>query len=474
MVKDMALNETLLNEVNEEIISDMVKDAIAHKDVARIRSLAEEFNIVDIAESMPNLDTKETLFLIRSLTTEQAADVFAYLEPDIQEELVNSFSSAELKTIMDEMFSDEIMEFLDELPANLTKKVLKSASTDTRNTINELLRYGADTAGSIMNTEFVYMKEELSAQKALNEIRKLHRTENIETFNYIYTVDAKKKYAGYVEFKDLVFADETTTLADLAKDPLVHVKATDDQEVAAEIMKKYDLSVIPVVNTQDRLVGIITADDIIDVIQEEATEDIQKMAAVAPTEYPYSQSSSWEIFKSRIGWLLILMVTATFTHVFLELAVDKSLLLIFATLIPLMMDTAGNAGGQSGAVIIRALSTNDISTKDYFKVVVKEMKVAVMIGVILMGLNTARLFLLGAALTDAHLQKYAIFTSLALFFTIIIAKFLGASLPIVAKKLKLDPAVVAAPLITTIVDFLAVVILFIVFTIAINNGLAIN
>lgn len=465
----MGLSE--ITKVNDDI-SKMIKDAISKKNVSKIREIAEEYNIVDIAECMPNLDTKESLFLIRSLTTEQAADVFAYLEPDIQEDLVTSFSSTELKSIMDEMFSDEIMEFFDELPANLTKKVLKSASTETRNTINELLKYGEDTAGSIMNTEFVYMKEDTTAQKALNQIRKLHNQENIETFNYIYTVDDKKVYSGYVEFKDLVFADETTKLKDLAQGGAVFVRATDDQEVAAEITKKYDLSVIPVVNHQDRLVGIITADDIIDVIQEEATEDIQKMAAVAPTEYPYSQSSVWEIFKSRIGWLLILMITATFTHVFLELAVSPELLIIFATLIPLMMDTAGNAGGQSGAVIIRALSTNDISTKDYLKVVWKEMRVAVMIGLIVLGLNTARLYLLGVVLPGSeNLKDYAFFTSIALFFTIVIAKFLGASLPIIAKKLKLDPAVVAAPLITTIVDFLAVVILFIVFVVAIKNGL---
>lgn len=462
-----------MENVNEDI-SRMIKEAISKKNVTKIREIAEEFNIVDIAESMPSLDTKEMLFLIRSLTTEQAADVFAYLEPDIQEDLVNAFSSTEIKSIMDEMFSDEIMDFFEELPANLTKKVLKSASVDTRNTINELLKYGEDTAGSIMNTEYVYMKEDTTVKNALNQIRKLHNDVNIETFNYIYTVDDKKVYAGYVEFKDLVFADETTKLKDLSKDGAIFVKATDDQEVAAEIMKKYDIAVIPVVNTQNRLVGIITADDIIDVIQDEATEDIQKMAAVAPTEYPYSQSSVWEIFRSRIGWLLILMITATFTHVFLELAVSPELLIIFATLIPLMMDTAGNAGGQSGAVIIRALSTNDISTRDYLKVVWKEMRVALMIGAIVLAINTGRLYLLGMTLPGSeNLKDYAFFTSIALFFTIVIAKFLGASLPIIAKKLKLDPAVVAAPLITTIVDFLAVVILFVVFVLAIKYGLEI-
>ncbi len=445
-------------------IKTKLRNALTELDVKKIRNIAEDINIVDLAELLNDFTNTEIILVIRSLHTEEAADLFAYLDPTRQEMIVEAINSEELNEIIEAMYSDEIVELIDELPANLTKKVIAAASKETRKNVNKILRYPEFSTGYLMTTEFIALKENLTVEQALTELKSLE-SKNVETYSYIYLVDASKTLKGWVRLQDLVFASNKTRLSKICDENVVAVRAIDDQEIAANLMSKYDVSTLPVVTNQNKLVGIVTSDDIIDVIQEEATEDIHKMAAVAPTEGTYSETGVVTSFKSRIGWLLILMITATISQIIIDNWIGKSdisfegldILTVFAALIPLMMDTAGNAGGQSGAVIIRALSIGDIDTKDYWKIVWKEIRTAILIALVIFCANYGRMILMGKS------SDLSLITSTAIFITIVVAKFLGASLPIFAKKFKLDPATVAAPLITTIVDLLALIILFLTF-----------
>ncbi len=438
----------------------LLQKCVKVKDISGIRKISTEFNHVDIAEAIDDLDPKEIIFIIRALNTDITAEVFSELNIETQETIINKFSGNEIKKITKELFSDDISELFDELPASLKNKIIKNTSKKQRDEINIILNYQPHTAGSLITTEYVYLYSSMTVKEALEKIKNLNKKDrNIETFNYLYVVDKFRNLNGVVSFPDLIFERKNRKISSIiSKEKVISILDTEDQEVAIDIMKKYDYSSLPVVNTQDKMIGIITFDDILEVIEEEATEDIHKMAAVIPTENEYSKSSILSLFKSRVSWLLVLMITATVTQIVIENGIPARDIAILAGLIPLMMDTAGNAGGQSGAMIIRALSTNDITTKDYIKVVGKELAVALLIGSVIFFANWIRMIMMGKS------HATSIMTSSAVFITIIVAKVLGGSLPIIAKKFKLDPAVVAAPLITTIVDLLAIIILFTVYS----------
>ena len=445
---------TLIKEI-QGLLSKCVKT----KDISGIRKISTEYNHVDIAEAIDTLDSKEIIFIIRALNTDITAEVFSHLDIETQETIINAFSGSEIKEIITELFSDDISELFDELPASLKNKIIKNTPKRQREEINTILNYEPNTASSLITTEYVYIYAGMTAKQALDKIRNLNAEQNIETFEYLYVVDQFRNLRGVVTLSDLIFASPKKKIATIVgNEQVISVLDTEDQEVAIDIMKKYDYSSLPVVNKEYKIIGIITFDDALEVLEEEATEDIHKMAAVMPTETEYSKTSIFSLFRSRVVWLLILMVTATATQIVIENGIPAKDIAILAGLIPLMMDTAGNAGGQSGAMIIRALSTNDITTKDYIKVVAKETAVALMIGSVIFFANWGRMVLMGKS------HSTSIMTSSAVFITIIVAKILGGSLPIIAKKLKLDPAVVAAPLITTIVDLLAIVILFSVYS----------
>ena len=446
---------TLINDIQL-----LLQKCVKLKDISGIRKISTEFNHVDIAEAIDHLDPKEIIFIIRALNTDITAEVFSELDIETQETIINKFSGNEIKEITKELFSDDISELFDELPASLKNKIIKNTSKKQRDEINIILNYQPHTAGSLITTEYVYLYSSMTVKEALEKIKNLNKKDrNIETFNYLYVVDKFRNLNGVVSFPDLIFERKNKKISSIiSKEKVISILDTEDQEIAIEIMKKYDYSSLPVVNTQDKMIGIITFDDILEVIEEEATEDIHKMAAVMPTENEYSKSSILSLFKSRVSWLLVLMITATVTQIVIENGIPAKDIAILAGLIPLMMDTAGNAGGQSGAMIIRALSTNDITTKDYIKVVGKELAVALLIGSVIFFANWIRMIMMGKS------HATSIMTSSAVFITIIVAKVLGGSLPIIAKKFKLDPAVVAAPLITTIVDLLAIIILFTVYS----------
>ncbi len=442
-----------------EIRNNLIKCATS-KDIGGIRKISTEYNLVDIAESLEEMDSKQILFIIRALKTETSAEVFASLDIDLQEEIINKFSGSEIKEITKELFSDDISELFDELPASLKNKIIKNTSKKQRDEINQILNYDPHTAGSLITTEYVWVYSHYTVKQSLDKIKELHdQNQNIETFQYLYITDVFRNLKGIIKLADLIFERKNKKISTIIKNQqVVSVLDTEDQEQAIEIMRKYDYTSLPVVNKEYKIIGIITFDDALEVVEEEATEDIHKMAAINPTETEYSKTSVASLFKSRVTWLLILMITATVTQIVIEKGIPAADIAILAGLIPLMMDTAGNAGGQSGAMIIRALSTNDISTRDYIKVLVKESTVALLIGLVIFFANWGRMIMMGKT------HATAVMTSSAVFLTIIVAKILGGSLPIMAKKFKLDPAVVAAPLITTIVDLLAIIILFAVYS----------
>ena len=434
-----------------------------NKDVSGIRLLSEQNNPIDLAESFSKLDEKLLLFCLRSLKEDYTGEVFSHLDVKAQSIIVEVFNRTELKRIFNKIFNDDLVEIITNLPETLTHKILLAMTKERRKQLNEILQYLENTAGSIMTTEFIFVYLDSTIKQALNQVKGLGK-ERIETYSNIYVLNRDKNLIGMLKLSDLIFATSNKKVKSLVHSQPISIADKADQEEVANVMKKYEVKVLPVIDKNDKMLGIITIDDILNVVEEEATEDIHRIAAVAPTFHQYSKTTVWTLFKSRVFWLLILMITATISQLVIEnnstSGDTKNLesgIIAVTALIPLMTGTAGNAGGQSGATIIRALSTNDIEIKDYWKVIWKEVVVASLIGSILFFANYVRMIMLGKSI------QISFITSLAVFITIIFAKLLGASLPIFAKKMKLDPAVVAAPLITTIIDLSTIVILFYVY-----------
>ncbi len=431
-----------------------ILELLENKEYIKLKKIINEINDVDLAEILGELDKSDLVRVFRLIGKDKAVDVFAELDVDIASTLLNLLGDKEAVSLIDEMPADDATDILEEMPANLVDKILKGVSAETRKDINRLLKYEDSSAGSIMTVEYAELKSELTVSEAIEVLR--NEIEEYETVDICFVVDPKRKIIGKISLKDLLFSSKKSKIIDICDKELHYVDTATDQEEVANIFQKYDLNVLPVVDSEKRLVGIITIDDVVDVIESEATEDMKKMAAIIPIDKPYDKMGIFETFKARIPWLLLLMVSATFTGKIIQ-GFESQLAsqAILTAFIPMLMDTGGNAGGQSSVSIIRALSLNDIEFKDIFKVAFKEVRVAILCSVVLALCNFIKMITI-----DGVSNMIALTVCLTLILTIIIAKTIGCMLPMVAKRLGFDPAVMASPFITTIVDACSLVIYF--------------
>ena len=399
------------------------------------------------------LDEEKIIMVYRLLPKEKAAKVFIELDSDDEEKLINCLTDKEIKNVMNEINMDDATDLIEEMPSNVVKRILANTKVEDRKIINELLKYPDDTAGTIMTTEFMDFKENMTVEDAFQRIKK--KGLKSETIYKCYVLSVDRKLLGVVDIKSLLVADRDEKVKDIMETNIIKSQTLDDQEEVVKLFDKYDVVAVPVVDKENRLVGIITIDDAIDVMQEEASEDFELMAAMSPTEDSYFKTSVFSHAKNRIVWLLVLMISAMITGAIIEhFEASIASLPILVSFIPMLMGTGGNCGAQSSTLIIRGLATDEISTKDWIKAVWKELRVALLVGIVLAIVNTFRITLQYGEL------KIALVVSATMICTIIVSKILGCLLPIVAKKLKMDPAIMAAPLLTTVVDATTVLIFF--------------
>lgn len=434
---------------------EKVKELLEKGNYKEAKLQLNNLNSSDVAELLEDIEPKEVIKVFKLINKDKAAEVFAYLPVEQETEIIGLLSDKEAVYLIDEMYVDDAVDLLEEMPSNVVRRLLKKCTVETRNDINKLLNYPENSAGSIMTVEYAELKENLTIKQAIEILKK--EMENYETVNTCFVVNIERKLIGYIHLKDIICANENDLVKDIVKKDSIACKTTDDQEDVAKMFQKYDLTAMPVVDSEDRMVGIITIDDIVDVLQDENTEDINKMAAINSSGgKAYLKTSIFETWKARIPWLLILMISATFTGKIIQ-GYEEALTtyVILTAFIPMLMDSAGNAGGQASVTIIRSLSLGDIEFKDIGKVVWKEIRVAILCGITLAIVNMIKLIII-----DRVILKVAFVVSITLFITIIIAKIIGSVLPILVKKIKLDPAVMASPIITTITDALSLVIYF--------------
>lgn len=441
---------------NKEQLFEILTEYIKEKKVSKIREIFEEYNIVDLAEIFSQLSIEEEIFIFRILQKDISAELFSYLSYDKQEELINIFGSSEVNNILDNMFNDDIIDFLEEMPANVIKKILLSIPNEKRSEINALLSYGEFSAGSIMSSDFIELNSQQDVESAIKKIKKQARL--VETVNVCFVVDQYRNYLGVVHLRDIIVAKNNTLIKELVEETNLFVYTDTDQEEVAKILSEYDITSIAVLNNQKRLIGIITADDVIDVLVEEATEDIHKMGGISGLDGSYVKTSIKDMVKSRVTWLLILMISASFTGYILQVFEDKlSAVASLAISIPVIMSTAGNAGSQSSATIIRGIATEDLNFKNHFLTIIgKELLVGLLCGSIVLIVNFIRLIFIGGDID----YTIALIVSATLFISIITANIVGGILPLLAKVFKIDPASMAAPIITTIVDATSLIVYF--------------
>ncbi len=409
---------------------------------------------VDIAKLFEDVPQPKLVVVFRLLPKDLSSDVFTHMSSELQRQVIEAITDKEVVAIMSDLFMDDAIDFIEEMPANVVKRVLKNTSEDTRTLINQFLNYPTDSAGSIMTIEYIDLKKHMTVGQALDYIKA--NGYDKETINTCYVLNSSRVLEGVVSLRQLVLSDDEEILEDIINLEVDSVKTHDDQEEVATTFKKYDYYVMPVVDNENRLVGIITVDDIIDVIDKEATEDIHKMAALQPTEKPYLKTNIWHLAKNRIPWLLILMISAVFTGGIIkryETALQSVILL--AAFIPMLMDTGGNAGSQSSTLIIRGLALGEIEPKHFLKVIWKELGVSIIVGIILSAVNFLKIYLI-----DKAGVLVAITVSFTLVLTVTLSKVIGGILPLLAKRFKMDPAIMAGPLITTIVDAISLVVYF--------------
>ena len=436
-----------------------------------IKDILREMNTVDIAQAISEADPENQVKIFRLLPKDSSAEVFSYLDSDTQETVINSITNIEVHNLVEDMFIDDAVDFLEEVPANVVTRVLAQTSKGTRETINKFLRYPEDSAGSIMTVEMAAFHSTSTVDDAISELRRT--AQDKESIDTCYCIDNSRKLIGSLPLRKLIVAKPGTVLDTIMLDEehLISVNTHDDQETVAEIVRKYDLLSVPVVDNEHRLVGIITVDDIVDVIQEENTEDFEKMALLLPSGDNYMKSNVFTLAKNRIPWLLILMVSATFTGSIIESFEDKLAVISGLTAcIPMLMDTGGNAGSQVSTLVIRGLALGTVKVSDYFKVLWKEIRVAVLCGIVLAAANFCRMLLLRTITHGDTQTPVIIVVCLAMICAVIFSKSIGCTLPILAKLLKLDPALMAGPLITTIVDAVTLLIYFGIATLFINSG----
>ncbi|MCC5911173.1 MAG: magnesium transporter [Clostridiaceae bacterium] len=435
-------------------MQDKIIQLLEEKKFALLKQELKEMRAADIAEVFDELDKKNSVILFRLLAKDEAADVFSHLASHQQRDIVEAIHETHLDEIIEELFFDDMIDFLEEMPANVVKRVLASSTEEERKLINQFLNYPENAAGSWMTIEYVDLRKEMTVKQAMNHIKKIGLDK--ETIYTCYVLNNKRKLEGIVSLRKLVLFDDDLLIADVMNDDFIAGHTLDDQEEVASLFKKYDLLTLPIVDKEDRLVGIITIDDIIDVIDQETTEDFQKMAAMEPSEEEYLYSGTFALARRRIPWLLLLMVSATFTEGIIGRFEDiLQAVAILAASIPMLMDTAGNAGSQSSTLIIRGMALGEIELEDYLKVFWSELRVSFVVGAALGLLNFLRMMIFVRAEIG-----FAITVSVTLVLTIMMAKVVGGTLPIAAKKMKLDPAIMAGPMITTIVDALALIVYF--------------
>ncbi len=435
-------------------MEERIKELLEEKNYKVLKIELSEMNNSDLAEILEEFEPSELVTLFRLMKKDDQVEVFSLFDSDFSSKLLSYFTDREKVSLIEEMATDDAVDVLEEMPANIVDKLLKKCDAETRKDVNKLLNYKEDSAGSLMTVEYAEIKGNATVKQAIAYLKK--EEDELETINYLFVVDDKRKLNGIVHLKDLLFAEPRNKVSKIMEEIDVYAITSMDQEEVATLFQKYDITIMPVVDSEKRLVGIITIDDVVDVLEEEATEDMKKMAAIIPVDKPYDKTTVFETFKARIPWLLLLMVSATFTGAIITGFESKlASMTILTAFIPMLMDTGGNAGGQSSVSIIRALSLNQIEFKDIFKVVFKEFRVAILCSIVLGICNFIKLMLLDRVGVPVSLAVCA-----TLCITVIIAKFIGTILPIVAKKIGFDPAVMASPFITTIVDACSLLVYF--------------
>ncbi len=444
------------------MIAERLNEMLAAGRHSQLRGAIMMLNSADIAQYLDSLDREKMLLVFRILPKDISADVFTYMDTDRQRELIESIGDSEIHALLDEMFIDDTVDFLEELPAGVVKRVLQNTDEHTRSIINQFLRYPEYSAGSLMTIEFCEFHIPMTAKQAMAEIRRTGLDK--ETIYTLYVIDERRRLLGTLPLRSLILADEDTSVADIMLPNPVHVHTTDDQEIVADTVRKYDLMAIPVVDDEERLVGIVTADDVMDVIEEENTEDFEKMAAMIPADDTYLKTSVMTLVKNRMPWLLLLMISAMFTGLIIThyeglLVTSGAIGVALTSCMPMLMGTGGNCGSQASTLAIRGLALGEIEIKDIGKLLWKEVRVAAIVGAILAVLNFLRLIFLNGYAVGVGLSVAA-----ALFLTVILAKALGCALPLLAKAVKLDPALMASPILATIVDALSLVFLFAIST----------
>ena len=446
----------------EEFGREQIYELLKKGQYVKLRQEIQELNDADVADYMEEMDPEQQLMMFRILPKDMAADVFSYMDIENQQYVITSLSDRDAANIINNLMADDAKDLVEEMPANVVKRLLAHANPETRRDINHLLRYPEDSAGSIMTVESVDLKERLTVAQAIERIRKVGL--DSETINICYVLDNERHLVGTVALRYLLLSSPDAVIGEIMHENVISLHTLMDQEEVARQFKKYDFTAMPVVDNENRLVGIITVDDVVDILEEETTEDIEKMAAIMPSDKPYMKTTVWEAYKKRIPWLLLLMISATFTGSIItsfENALSKYVVL--TAFIPMLMDTGGNAGGQASAIIIRGLSLDEIRFKDWYRVIWKEIRTAVLCGVTLGVCNFAKLLLF-----DRVGVTVAIVVCLTLLMAVIVAKFVGATLPMIAKRIGVDPAVMASPFITTIVDAISLLIYFRIATIALG------
>lgn len=443
-----------------EIIKTEIEELIEQKKFLTVKSELESLNVVDIAQLLDEVSKESAVRLFRLLGKDIAADVFSYMDPQTQQSVIEAISDKELQEVLDDMFLDDTVDLFGEMPANLVSRLLRNAPKDTRIYINQYLSYPENSAGSIMTIEFVDLKSEMTVAEAFDKIKTTALDK--ETIYTCYVTNQFRVLEGVVTVHQLLLADRDAKISDLMDTHAIHAHTHDNKGDVALNFSKYGLLAMPVVDSEDRLVGIVTVDDAMDVLEDETTADIETMAAVSHTEKPYLKQSVWQIWKNRIPWLLLLMVSATFTGKIISSF--ESALAVFPTLtafIPMLMDTGGNAGGQASATIVRGLALDEIKMSDILRILWKEFRVSLFVGIALSVVNFIKIILVDNLLLGSNVgYDVALVICITLFCAVVIAKLVGCTLPIAAKKIGFDPAVMASPFITTIVDALALLVYF--------------
>lgn len=444
-------------------MEEKILELIEGKKYGLLKETLSEMNPADLAAIFEEIPPGEQPVIFRILPKELAAEVFVEMDSDMQQMLIESFSDAELRAVMDELFMDDTVDIIDEMPATVAKRILQQTDANTRKMINQLLAYPDDSAGSIMTTEYVDLKRDMTVEDAFDRIRRIGV--DTETIYTCYVTDGSRRLLGIVSVKDLLLSEKTCVIGDIMDENVIFANTLDDKEQVAGLFEKYDMLALPVADKEGRLVGIVTVDDAIDVLQEEATEDIEKMAAILPSEHSYFKTGVFATFRARIPWLLLLMISATFTGAIISSFEQKlTVLPALIAFIPMLMDTGGNSGSQASVTVIRAISLGDIEFRDIGRVLWKELRVALVCSGVLVAVNFCKLFLVDHLLLHSfdvgNVFPEVLTVSLTLLCTVVVAKLVGCTLPILAKKIGFDPAVMASPFITTIVDAISLLIYF--------------